>query len=67
VWNIILPLGTKSNKFGKWSASCEGPLKVIKVVFGNSCMLEMLQGERLPRAINGKYLKKYFPSVWEEA
>ena len=25
VWKIILPLGTKSNKFGKWSPSWEGP------------------------------------------
>jgi hypothetical protein len=24
-------------------------------------MVEMLQGERLPRALNGRYLKKYFP------
>ena len=25
VWKIILPLGMKSNKFGKWSPSWEGP------------------------------------------
>ena len=25
VWKIILPLGTKSNKFGKWSPCWEGP------------------------------------------
>jgi hypothetical protein len=25
VWKTILPLGTKSNKFGKWSPSWEGP------------------------------------------
>jgi len=25
VWKIILPLGTKSNKFGKWLPSWEGP------------------------------------------
>ena len=24
VWKTILPLGTKSNKFGKWSPSWEG-------------------------------------------
>ena len=67
VWKTILPLGSKSNKFGKWSPSWEGPLKVTKVMFGNSNMLETLQGERLPRAINGRYLKQYFSSVWQEA
>ena len=25
VWKTILPLGMKSNKFGKWSPSWEGP------------------------------------------
>jgi len=67
VWKTILPIGSKSNKFGKWSPNWEGPYEVIKVVFGNSYVLETLQGERLTRAINGRYLKKYFPSVWQEA
>ena len=29
VWKSILPLGTKSNKFGKWSPSWEGPYKIV--------------------------------------
>jgi len=57
VWKTILPLGMKSNKFGKWSPSWEGSYKIVKVIFGNSYMLEMLQGDHLPRAINGRYLK----------
>jgi hypothetical protein len=67
VWKTILPIGSKSNKFGKWSPNWEGPYKVIKVIFGNSYMLEILQGESLTRAINRMYLKKYFSSVWQEA
>ena len=59
VWNTILPLGIKSNKFGKWSPSWEGTYKIVKIVFGNSYMMETLQGECLPRAINGRYLKNY--------
>ena len=39
VWKTILSLGTKSNKFGKWSPSWEGPYKVVKVIFGNSYMV----------------------------
>ena len=63
VWKTILPLGMKSNNFGKWSPSWEGPYRVVKVIFGNFYMMETLQGDRLPRAINGKYLKKFYPSV----
>ena len=59
VWKTILSPGTKSNKFGKWSSSWEGPFKIVKVIFGNSYMVETMQGERLPRALNGRYLKKY--------
>ena len=67
VWKTILPLGMKSNKFSKWSPSWEGPYRVVKVIFGNSYMMETLQGDLLPRAINGKYLKKFYPSVWQDA
>ena len=48
VWKTILPLGMKSNNFGKWSPSWEGPYRVIKVIFVNSYMLETLQGDSLP-------------------
>ena len=41
VWKTILPLGMKSNKFGKWSPSWEGPYRVIKVIFGNSYIMEI--------------------------
>ena len=67
VWKTILPLGMKSNRFGKWSPSWEGPYRVVKVIFENSYMMKTLQGDRLPRAINGKYLKKFYPSVWQDA
>jgi hypothetical protein len=43
--------------------SWESLYEVIKVVFGKSYMLEMLQGDCLPKAINERYLKEYFPSV----
>nr|AAQ56455.1 putative integrase [Oryza sativa Japonica Group] len=66
VWKTILPLGTRSKEFGKWSPSWEGPYQVCGIVRGNAYFLETLQGERFQRAINGKYLKKYFPSVWQD-
>ena len=67
VWKTILPLGTKNNKFGKWLPSWEGPYKIIRVIFGISYIVETMQGERLPRALNGRYLKIYYPSVWQDA
>jgi hypothetical protein len=42
VWKTILPLRTKNVKFGKWSLSWEGPCKIIKVIVGNSYMMESL-------------------------
>jgi hypothetical protein len=67
VWKTILPIGTRNNKFGKWSPSWECPYKVVGIVSGNSYFVQSLQGEKLPKALNGKYLKKYYPSMWQEA
>jgi hypothetical protein len=64
VWKLILPIGTKSSKFGKWSPTWEGPFRVSRCVPGNAYILETLEGEEYSRALNGKYLKKYYPSVW---
>jgi hypothetical protein len=63
VWKTILPIRSKSNQFGKWSPNWEDPYKVIKIIHSNSYMLETLQGDSLPREINGRCLKRYFPSV----
>ena len=35
-----------------------------KCVLGNAYILETLEGEEFFSALNGKYLKKYYPSVW---
>ena len=67
VWKLILPIGTKSSKFGKWSPTWEGPFKINRCVPGNAYILEMLEGEEFSRALNGKYLKKYYPSIWVDA
>jgi hypothetical protein len=64
VWKTILPIGSKSNKLSKWSPNWEGPYKVVKFCPWNSYMVETLQGQRLPRALNGRYLKILHPSVW---
>jgi hypothetical protein len=57
VWKMILPLGTRSGKFGKWSPSWQGQFRVIRVVPGNAYFVEDLEGHSLPKALNGKYVK----------
>jgi len=59
VWKLILPIGTKSSKFGKWSPNWEGPYRISRSAPGNAYILETLEGVEFPRALNGKYLKKY--------
>ena len=64
VWKLILLIGTRDNKFGKWSPNWEGPFRIYKSVSKGAYMLQGLDGEVFGRALNGKYLKKYYPSVW---
>ena len=67
VWKTILPLRNKDRKFGKWSPSWEGPYKVKEVISGNTYLLQTLQGKDLPKALNGRFLKQYHPSMWQDA
>jgi hypothetical protein len=66
VWRTILPIVLKSNKFKKWSSDWEGPYRIEEVVPRNSYMVKSTQGTSLLRVHNGKYLKKYYPSVWQD-
>jgi hypothetical protein len=63
---MILPLGTRSGKFPKWLPSWEGPFRVIRVVLGNDFFMEDLEGHSLPKALNRKYLKRYYPTMWQD-
>ena len=67
VWKLILPIGTKSSKCGKWSPNWEGPYQISRSVPSNAYILETLEGVEFPRALNGKYLKKYYPCIWVDA
>jgi hypothetical protein len=60
VWKTILPVGARDNRFGKWSHTWEGPFRVVKSVSGNAYFIETLEGKTIAKALNGKYLKKYF-------
>jgi hypothetical protein len=41
-WKTTFPIGSKDNKFGKWSPSWERPYKIVKVITENSYMVETL-------------------------
>ena len=65
VWKVKLPIGSKDSKFGKWSPNQEGPYQIKRCAPGNAYILKTLkEEEEFGRAINRKYLKKYYPCVW---
>ena len=65
VWKVVLPISAKDRELGKWSPNWEGPFKVYQVLPENAYWLSSLEGESHKRFINGKYLKKYFSTMWE--
>jgi hypothetical protein len=36
---MILPIGSRSSKFGKWSPNWKGPHRIEEVILGNSYMV----------------------------
>jgi hypothetical protein len=67
VWKTILPLRNKHRKFGKWSPSWKGPYKVKQVISDNAHLLQTLQCKDLLKALNGRFLRQYHPSMWQDA
>ena len=61
----MLPIGATDKELGKWSPSWDGPFKVHQVLPENAYWLFSLEDEPHKRFTNGKYLKKYFPTMWE--
>jgi hypothetical protein len=62
---MILLLVSRNRKFGKWSPSWEGPFRIVGFVPENAYFIETLEGRKVEKAINGRYLKKHFPSIWQ--
>jgi hypothetical protein len=59
---MILPVRLHDRRFGKWSPNWEGSYRVVRVVLGNAYVAEALDGQPLPKALNGKYPKKLHPA-----
>ncbi|XP_030439572.1 uncharacterized protein LOC115661436 [Syzygium oleosum] len=65
VWKTILPTSLNSEKFSKWSPTWEGPFVITEAFVGNAYRLMDIEGKEFLRDINGKYLKRYYPTMWE--
>jgi hypothetical protein len=66
VWEEVLPLGTKDAVYGKWSPNWHGPYRIDQVLLENAYILEELDGVKFPVPVNGQYLKKYCPTMWDD-
>jgi hypothetical protein len=67
VCKLILPIGSRDPKYGKWSPNWEGPYRISQPIPGNAYILETLKGEKFAKALNEKCLKKYYASIWVDA
>ncbi|XP_059639120.1 uncharacterized protein LOC132281437 [Cornus florida] len=65
VWKVILPVGKVDRKYGKWSQKWEGPYLVHQVLSGGAYRLKYFSGRLHDYPINGKYLKRYVPAIFE--
>ena len=65
VYKVRLPIGSKDSRFGKWSPNGDGPYRIKCCAPSNAYILETLEGEKeFDKATNGKFLKKYYLSIW---
>ncbi|PNX70924.1 retrotransposon protein [Trifolium pratense] len=65
VWKVILPMDRRDRVFGKWSPNWEGPFKISQVLSNGAYEIEELTPEQRSVNMNGKYLKKYKPTLQE--
>ncbi|KAK2444268.1 protein NYNRIN [Trifolium repens] len=65
VWKVILPMDMRDRVFGKWSPHWEGPFKISQVLSNGAYEIQELTPEQRTVNMNGKYLKRYKPSLQE--
>lgn len=56
-----ITLATKNSTDGKLGPDWEGPFHVVRFNRPGSYHLENLEGKPLPRPLNVKHLRKYYP------
>ncbi|XP_050914963.1 uncharacterized protein LOC127129900 [Lathyrus oleraceus] len=65
VWKVILPMDRKNMALGKWSPKWEGPFQILQVFSNDAYEIEELNKDKRILRVNGKYLKKYKPTLQE--
>ncbi|XP_016651491.1 PREDICTED: uncharacterized protein LOC107881670 [Prunus mume] len=65
VWKAVLPLGTHVAGYGKWSPTWEGPFIINQILGMGAYRLQDREGEVHAAPINGKWLKKFFLTMWD--
>ncbi|XP_024171574.1 uncharacterized protein LOC112177511 [Rosa chinensis] len=65
VWKAVLPLGEKLTGRGKWTPRWECTFVIHRILDRRAFHLKDLDGELHRNPINGRFLKKNYPSVWE--
>ncbi|XP_050386607.1 uncharacterized protein LOC126802927 [Argentina anserina] len=65
VWKACFPYGERVDGRGKWSAKWEGHFVIDRVMGKGAYYLRDTDGNVHRNPMNGRHLKKYFPSVWE--
>ncbi|XP_020421267.1 uncharacterized protein LOC109949604 [Prunus persica] len=65
VWKAILPLGTHIAGYGKWSPTWEGPFIINQILGMGAYRLQDRDGVVHFAPINGKWLKKFYPTMWD--
>ncbi|CAL2267317.1 unnamed protein product [Prunus armeniaca] len=65
VWKAVLPLGTHMAGYGKWSPTWEGPFIISQILGMGAYRLQDRDGEVHTAPINGKWLKKFYPTMWD--
>lgn len=65
VWKVILPMDRKDRALGKWSPKWEGPFQILLIFSNGAYEIEKLSEDRRILRVNGKYLKKYKPTIQE--
>ncbi|CAL2229872.1 unnamed protein product [Prunus armeniaca] len=65
VWKAVLPLGTHIAGYRKWSPTWEGPFIVNQILGMGAYRLQDRDGEIHAAPINGKWLKKFYPTMWD--
>ena len=61
----MLPLGSHMPGFGKWNPTWEWPYMIYKILGNRAYLLKDRDGKTHHNPINGKWLKKFYPTLWD--